>query len=127
MEKKIGDLVVHLPKNNQQRPPKLFVRQRRNILRQTKLLQEDMENFYVKRVMVKAGISSSISEETVRCVLRKTASEPRARVQRKGILTKNDLKLKLKFVRKVCCKLSAEGVGFYLGGECFTRKVNPFD
>ena len=57
MEKKIGDLVVHLPKNNQQRSPKLFVRQRRNILRQTKLLQEDMGNFYVKRVMVKAGIS----------------------------------------------------------------------
>ena len=58
-------------KNNQGRPPKPSVRQKRNILRQTKLLQEEMGNFCVKRVMVKAGIPPSISEETVRRVLRK--------------------------------------------------------
>ena len=37
MKKNIGDLVVDLRKNNQGRPPKLSVRQKRNILRQTKL------------------------------------------------------------------------------------------
>ena len=130
MKKNIGDLVVDLRKNNQGRPPKLSVRQKRNILRQTKLLQEEMGNFCVKRVMVKAGIPPSISEETVRRVLRK-AGLKWARVQRKGILTKNDLKLRLKFAKKVRRRLSAnfweEGVGFYLDGASFTHKVNPFD
>ena len=51
-----------------------------------------MGNFCVKRVMVKAGIPPSISEETVRRVLQK-AGLKWTRVQRKGILTKNDLKL----------------------------------
>ena len=71
MRKNIGDLVVDLQKNKQGRPPKLSVRQKRNILRQTKLLQEEMGNFCVKRVMVKAGIPPSVSEETVQIVLRK--------------------------------------------------------
>ena len=71
MKKNIGDLVVDLRKHNQGRPPKLSVRQKRNILRQTKLLQEEMGNFCVKRVMVKAGIPPSINEDTVRRVLRK--------------------------------------------------------
>ena len=45
MKKNIGDLVVDLRKNNQGRPPKLSVPQKRNILRQTKPLQEEMGNF----------------------------------------------------------------------------------
>ena len=130
MKKNIGHLVVDLRKINQGRPPKLSVRQKRNILRQTKLLQEEMGNFCVKRVMVKAGIPPSISEETVWRVLRK-AGLKWARVQRKGILTKNDLKLRLKFARKVRRKLPAnsweEGVGFYLDEASFTHKMNPFD
>ena len=67
--------------------------------------------------MVKTGIPPSISEETVRRILRK-AGLKWTRVHRKGILTKNDLKLRLKFARKVYRKLSAnfweEDVGFYL-------------
>ena len=130
MEKNIGELVGDLRKNNQGRPPKLSVRQKRNILKQTKLLQEEMGNFCVKRAMVKAGIPPSISGETVWRVLRK-AGLKWARVQRKGVLTKNDLKLRLKFPRKVRRKLPAnfweEGVGFYLDGASFTHKMNPFD
>ena len=130
MKKNIGDLVVDLRKNNQVRTPELSARQKRNILRQTKLLQEEMRNFCVKRVMVKAGIPPSISEETVRGVLRK-AGLKWACVQRKGILAKNELKLRLKFARKVRRKLPAnfweEGVGFYLDEANFTHKLNPFD
>ena len=80
--------------------------------------------------MVKAGTLSSISEETVQRVLGKVGPKW-ARVQKKGILTKNDLKLRLKFAQKVHCKLPAnfweEGVGFYLEGASFTHKMNPFD
>ena len=84
MKKNIGGLVVDLWKNDQGRPPKLSVRQKRNILRQTKLLQEELGNFWVKKVMVKPGISSSISEMTVRRFLRKDGLKW-ARVQRKEI------------------------------------------
>ena len=63
--------MVDLRKNNQGRPPKLSVQRKRNVLRQTKLLQEEMGKFCIKRVMVKAGIPPSISGETVRRVLRK--------------------------------------------------------
>ena len=84
MKKSIGGLVVDLWKNDQGRPPKLSVRQKRNILRQTKLLQEELGNFCVKKVMVKPGISSSISEMTVRRFLRKDGLKW-ARVQRKEI------------------------------------------
>ena len=38
-----------LQKNKQGRPPKLSVQQKRNILRQTKHLQEEMGNFFVKK------------------------------------------------------------------------------
>ena len=130
MKKNIGDLVVDLQKNNQGRPPKLSVPQKRNILRQTKLLQEEMGNFCVKRAMVKAGIPPSISEETVQRVLRK-AGLKWACVQRKGILPKKTLKLRLKFAQKDRCKLPAnfweERAGFYLDGASFTHKMNPFD
>ena len=91
-----------LRKNNQQRPPKLSVPQKkRNILRQTKRLQEEMGNFFVKkRVLVKASIPSSFSEETVRRILRKIDLKL-THFQRKGIMSKNDLKLRLKFVWEV--------------------------
>ena len=45
------------------RKAKLSFRQKRNILQQTKRLQEEIGNFFVKRVMVKA--SPSIGNETV--------------------------------------------------------------
>ena len=89
-----------------------------------------MRIFCVKRVMVKAGISPSIGEQTVRRILQK-ADLKWDHVQRKGILTKSDLKLRLTFAQKVRRRLSTnfweEGVGFYLDGASFTHKVSPFD
>ena len=80
--------------------------------------------------MVKAGIPPSISEKTVCKVLRKVSLKW-APVQRKGILTKNDLKLRLKSARKLFHKRSAnfqeEGVEFYLDGASFTHKTDAFD
>ena len=70
-DKKIGDLVPDKGKQNQGRPTKLLDRQKRNILRQAKVLQEEMGNFSVKRVMVSAGIPPSICTATVRIVMKK--------------------------------------------------------
>ena len=53
--------------------------------------------------MGKAGIPPLISEETVLKVVQKTDLKW-TQFQRKEILTKKDLKLRLKFDRKVCHK-----------------------
>ena len=59
--------------------------------------------FCRKRDLVKVGISSCIIKETVCRVLPKT--DPKwTHFQRKEIMSKNDLKLRLKFARKVYCK-----------------------
>ena len=50
----------------QKKETKLPVQQISDILQQTKHLQEEIGNFFVKRVMVKTGIPPFISEKTVR-------------------------------------------------------------
>ena len=67
------------------------------------LARRDGKLFCKKRVMGKTCIPPSISEETVRKVVQKTHLNW-THFQRKGILTKNDLKLRLKFDCKVCRK-----------------------
>ena len=47
--KNIGDQVPHKRKQSQQGPARLYYRQKRNILRQAKLHQEEVENFSVKK------------------------------------------------------------------------------
>ena len=70
MVKNIGDQVLHKRKQSQQGPAKLSYRQKRNILRQAKVHQDEVGNLSVKRVMVRAGIPPSISTGTVRSVMR---------------------------------------------------------
>ena len=80
--------------------------------------------------MLRAGIPPTIRTTTVRRFMRKALLKWR-HAQKKGVLTKSDLKLRLKFPQKVCWKLPkdfwTEGVGFYLIGESFTHKTNRFD
>ena len=64
------------------------------------LARGDGKLFCKKRVMVKADIPPTIGEDTVRRILRKTDLKW-THFQRKGITLKNDLKLRLKFARKV--------------------------
>ena len=64
------------------------------------MIQEDIGNLSVKRIMVRAGISPSISTATV-CRANRKAEQKRSHARRKGVLTKSDLKLRLKFSQKV--------------------------
>ena len=82
--KDVGDLVVNLRSNNQGRPPKLSVQGKRNILQKTKCLQEEMGNFSLKKIMVKAGVPVSISEK-IDCSILQEADLKRTSVQRTGI------------------------------------------
>ena len=50
--------------------------------------------------------------------------------QKKGVLTKSDLKLRLKFAWNFvesCQDFWFGGVGFYLDEASFTHKMSPFD
>ena len=67
------------------------------------LARRNGKPFCRKRVLVKAVIPPSISKETVRRILPKTDLKW-THFQRKEIMSKNDLKLRLKFARKVYCK-----------------------
>ena len=71
MKKSIGDLAIDKRKENQGRSPKLSVRQKRNIIRHTKILQEEIGIFCVKSIKVRDGIPRSVSDETVCRVLKK--------------------------------------------------------
>ena len=87
MLKNIGDLVPDKRKENQGRRTKLSERQKRNILRQAKVLQEEVGNVSMKSIMVRAGIPPSISTATVRRVTKK-AGLKWSHAQKKGVLTK---------------------------------------
>ena len=78
----------------------LFVQQKKTISQKTNHWEGAVGNFCVKRVMLKTDIPPSINELIVHRVLRKTGLKWN-HVQRKEILTKNELKLQLKFGRKV--------------------------
>ena len=130
MVKNIGELAPYKRKQNQGRPTKLSDRQKRNILRQAKGLQGEVGNFSVKRIMVRTGIPPSISTATVRRVMKKVGLKW-SHAQKKGVLAKSDLKLRLKSAQKIRRKLRKDfwtgGVGFYLDGASFTHKMNPFN
>ena len=91
-------------------PGAICIREDRRTIREDQknclFCREEMGNVVVKRgVMVKAGIPPSISEEIVRKVVQKTVLKW-THFQRKGILIKSELELRLKFefARKVCHK-----------------------
>ena len=117
MVKNVGDLVLDKRKQNQGRSTKLSDRQKRNILRQVKVSDKEVGTFSLKKVRVRDGIPPSVCTATVCRVLR-NAGLKRSHAQRKGMLTKNDVKLRLKVAQKVRWKLSKDfetgGVGFYL-------------
>ena len=100
MVKNIGDLILDKRKQNQGRTKSFWDRKKRNILHRAKVMQEEVGNFSVKRVMVGAVIPPSVSTETVRRVMRKTELKW-SHTLKKGVLTKSDLSLRLKFARKV--------------------------
>lgn len=65
-----GDLAINKRKENQGWPPNLSVGLKQNIMFQTKILQEKMGNFCVKRIQVRAGIPTSYSGEIIRRILK---------------------------------------------------------
>ena len=116
--------------NNNGRPRKLTDRDRRALLRQIPILRKECGSFTVKRMRVAAGIRANVCDETIRRVLH-SADYGYYHSRKKGLLTKQDLQLRLRFARKVKRLLHEnvwrDGISFYLDGAGFQHKYNPFD
>ena len=129
-KKPIKNTVIDKRKYNPGRLPKLSKRDKRSIIRQVEVLRHSVGHFTSRHVRVSAGIGSRVSDETVRRVMRSDGLNYR-HARKKRLLTKNDLKLRLQFARKVKRKLGPnfwkQGVSFYLDGVSFTHKFNPAD
>ena len=118
-------------RNNIGRPRKISERDKRLILRQIPLLRAEGGSLTIKRLRLAAGIDKNYCcDQTIRRVLHSEGYRY-YHSRKKGLLTKKDLRNRLKFARKVKRLLSdrfwKEGLSFYLDGCGFQHKQNPCD
>ena len=102
MKKNIGDLAVTKEQSGKTNKTVCSTKEKYLTTNQV-LARRDGKLFCKKRLIVKAGIPPSIREETSRRDLQKIYLKW-THFQRKGILSKNDMRLWLKFALKVCRK-----------------------
>lgn len=131
MKKSIHEKIFDKRTINKGRPKKLSERDVRNILRQVEVLRAQNVNFTIKRLRLAADVPKDVSDENVRRVLQRDTLGYR-HAAKKGVLSKADLKKRLKFARTVKKKFSdgriwTEGIGFYVDGASFTHKYHPLD
>ena len=81
------------------RKPKLSLRDERSIIRSLHYVRKQDGNFTSKRIKLCSGVSS-IHDRTVRRVVNKYGYHYR-QARRKGLLTENDLKLRMKFAEDI--------------------------
>ena len=129
MVKAIADSDGDKRNENPGRPPLLSPRDKRNILNQLPKIRKEMEGqFTIQDVRTSAGISDKVSYMTISRVLYEKGYGYRNK-RRKGILTENDMKIRLKFAKHAKKVLSndiwSKEICFYLDGAGFTHKLNP--
>lgn len=126
---------LHPPKKTSStrpgRPRKLTPRRERHLLRELNKMQEEQGKFSVADVMTQANVSSSeSSERSVRRLFNRNGYSYLP-TRRKGILTKQDLKLRVTFARRTRKKYPANfwthDVAFYLDGVSFAFKTKPYE
>ena len=124
--------MVHINTNKKrERPSKLTSRKRRSILCGIPKLWESVISFTIKRLRASAGVQRNAFDQTVRRFLHSSGYHF-FHSRKKGLLTQNHLRLRLKFARKVMRLFAEEnlwkdGIPFYLDGVGFQHKYNPYD
>ena len=97
--KKIEVHPKQITKGKGGRKPKLSKRDERSIIRALHYARKQDGNFTSKRIKLYSGVSS-VHDRTVRRVLNKYGYHYR-QARRKGLLTENDLKLRMKFAKDI--------------------------
>ena len=97
---KIKDNEAHIKTNKKRgRPSKLTSRERRSILREIPKFRESVGSFTTKRLRASDEVQKNISDQRVRRFLHSSGYHF-FHSRQKGLLTQNDLRLRLKFVQK---------------------------
>ena len=65
MNKPLGDIVEDKRKHNKGRPLKLTVLDKRIVIQQVKFMRNTYRYFTIKRVMMSAGLSKTVSNEII--------------------------------------------------------------
>ena len=129
MKKPIKEAEYDERKKNSGRPKVLTSRDERKLLNTLPKLRKETEGeFTLEDLRKNSAISEHVSISTIsRCVHKEGYRLHDKR--RKGILTENDIKIRLKFAKhakKVLRKdIWTKGISFYLDGTGFTHKMNP--
>ena len=129
MKMEIKETDIDARTHNPGRPKRLSERDRRALLKSLPKIRKDTEGeFTVNDLREVSGIEESVSTSTVTRVLHQDGYRLRDK-RRKGILTENDTKIRLKFAKHAKKMLSTDiwvkDISFYLDGSGFTHKVNP--
>ena len=104
---------------------------RRAILRAIPKLRKSCGSFTSPRVGLEAGVEFKVSNRTVRRILNE-AGYHYFQSHKKGLLTQQDLKDRVKFCRKIRHRKLDQTfwnkmISFYLDGRGFEFKTNPLD
>ena len=127
--KPTGQVVDDRRKYNPGRPKKLSARDERKIMNTLLTLRRTGKSFNSKRIQADSGIKHA-SNRAVRRTLNKHGYFY-LQSRKKGLLAVNDLKLHVKFARKML-KVHDEtfwtkDIAFYLDPTSFVHRVNPSD
>lgn len=110
------------------RPCKLTHREERNILRTIKTVRKGDVNFTANQVRVESGCT----HVSYRTIVRKMNifGYNHLQARKKGVLSENDKKIRMKFARKIAEEKRNEywqdDVMFYLDGMGLVHKTNPY-
>ena len=129
IKKKIGDNTIDKRHGNTGRPERFSDRDKRRLLNELPKIRKSSEGeFTVDDLRKSCNVDESISYSTVTRVLHADGYALRDK-RRKGILTENDTKIRLRFARHAKKMFSqhiwTHEISFYLDGSGFTHKVNP--
>lgn len=112
------------------RPTKISVRTERYLVRELRKLRSLEGTFSVSRLMSVTGISQAdVSIRTV-CNVLHTNGYGFYQARKKGLLTPEDFKLRVKFAKRMLRRPDdfwCKDVAFYLDGVSFVYKTNPND
>ena len=115
---------------NKGRPRLLTEREKRNLIQGIHALRRSVGSFSICRLKLEAKIDKQISDYTVRRLLNRERYKYK-QSRKKGLVSQNDLKLRLQFARKVKRLFQdtvwTDGISFYLDGTSFSHKKNPCD
>ena len=125
-----GETIFDKRKLNKGRPKKLNAQDSRSIQRTLLKLRKTEGTFTSKRIQLQAGVTHVSNRTVIRNL--NSSGYKYLQSRKKGLMTQNDLKLRLKYCKDIKKKKLGRDywcndIAFYLDGVGFEFKTNPRD